>query len=246
MSRVARAVALTALTLCCASATVGCGVIDRPVSGTRVAQDVYVPLSENAFAMAVVDSSTRFDTYRAEMTSDDMSMDIRIRFEDDGEFSFRSTVDEAGDVVTMLGLDGEVYVRDKGQRTFFQFPDELAAQMLADIEMGQPLTMARDFASGMESLEYGGAFNVDYGKAHQYDVTMSDEFLAEQLRIEPEQVPNVVYRMWLDDTHLLHRITTWVETYRVDFRISEWGEPVEVEAPPKHLVKPLPMPTDAT
>lgn len=246
MSRVARAVALTALTLCCAPAFTGCGVVDRPVSGVPVEQAVYRPLSEDTFAAEMVEATLRYDTYRFELTSDVVSMDMDVRQGPDDQFAMKGTIEESSRTATMVVVDDEVYVRARARRVYFQFPDHLAKQLLADVSMSQPAAMAEDFASGIESVEYGGAYDVFYGTAHRYDLVLTDEFVAEQLGIEPDQVPEFSYRMWLDDTHLPHRLTTTVMGVVADVRLDEWGEPVDIEKPPSRLVEPLPMPTDAT
>lgn len=246
MSRVARAVALTALTLCCAAATVGCAVVDPPVSGARVEQHVYVPLTETIFAEAMVDATLGYETYRLELTSDVVSMDMDVRQGPDGQMAMKGTIEDTSGAATMVVVDDEVYVRARGRRIYFQFPDHLAKQLLADVSMSQPAAMVEDFASGIESVEYNGAYEVFYGTAHRYDLVLTDEFVADQLGIEPDQVPDFSYRMWLDDAHLPHRLTTTVMGAVADVRLDEWGEPVDVEAPPERLVEPLPMPTDAT
>lgn len=245
MSRVARAVALTALTLCCAAAAVGCGVVDRPVSGVRVDQVVYVPLTEDSFAEAASAASTRHDTFHLEVSSPLLSMDVDVRLGPDDEVELAGTMTEGSSPPgTVVAVDGEVYVRAQGTRVYYELPDDLAKQMRAAIRVTRPMTQADDFEAAIESLEYVGVYDVEYGAAHRYDISLDKRFVAENTGVPIDQVPDISYRMWLDDSHLLHRFTTTVLGSVADGTYSAWGDPVEIERPPRRLVEPLPMPTE--
>lgn len=244
MSRGNRALTLAALALSLAPlALTGCGMVDDARWARMPAG--YLPMTEESLPAAMTQAMFSHDTAHMEMTAGEESMSMDVRFGEGEEPAMTGTYRDGESVATMVVLDGKVYVREEGDPTYFQFPDQLADQVLAEMEMSNPKEMAADLRSGIESVQYGGAHEVEYGPAHRYDVTMREEFIAEELGVPAGSVPDFSYRMWFDDDNLLRRFSVITdEGTAADVTFSEWGEPVEIEAPPPGRVEPLPMPSD--
>lgn len=242
-----RALPLAALVLSL-SALTGCGAVDDYAGWHRApGPDGYRPMTESTFAGAMTQAMFEYETTHFEMTILDESMSMDVRFGASDDLAMTGTYDDGKSVATMLVVDGEVYVRDGRDDTYFQFPDQLADQMLAQMEVSNPTAMADDFRSGIDTVAYGGANEVAYGPAHRYEVTMSKEFLADELDLPIEAVPDFNYRMWFDDDNLLRRFqVVFDDGIAADVTFSDWGVPVDVEPPPSGQVEPLPMPTDET
>lgn len=227
----------------------GCGAMeDSRVMDDYRAEKVpvgYLPLTEKTFATAMTSSMFQYDTVHMEMEVVNEAMSMDVRFGDEGDTAMAGTYDDGRSIGKMVLVDGEVYYRDEGDAVYFQFPDQLADQMIAEMEMSNPAEMSADFRSGIDSVEYDGANEVSYGPAHRYEVTMRSEFLAEELDIPLQSVPEFRYRIWMDDDHLVRRFQVIFEGgTAVDVTFTEWGEPVEITAPPADQVEPLPMPSD--
>ncbi|RHW27165.1 hypothetical protein D0Z08_10905 [Nocardioides immobilis] len=239
-----RALPLAATALALPALVSGCRLVDSHWQLIE-AEPGYVPLTEATFADAITEAMFRHPTMHLEMEAGvgTMSMDVRYGATDD-DLAMTGTYDDGVTVGEMTIVDGEAYFRDEGERIYFQLPDYLVDQVLAEMSMGSPAEMASTFESGIETLEYGASHEVEYGMTHRYDVRMRKEFLADELDVPIERVPDVTYRLWLDDHNLLRRMIVVAMGETVDATFSEWGEPVTIEAPPPGQVEPLPVPTD--
>lgn len=229
-----------------ASTLTGCAAAKDYAGWEKVGNRGYAPLTADTFARGMSDPMYRYDTVHMDMEIAEQTMSMDVRF-GGGEPAMSGTFDDGKAVGSMVLVDGEVYYRDEGAPTYYQFPDRLADEMLAEMEMSDPTEMADDFTAGIDSVDYWGSVDVAYGPAHRYDITMRKEFMAAELGLPIEDVPDFSFRMWLDDDNLVRRYLMLAEGAPAgDVTFSDWGDPVTIEAPPADQVEPLPMPTDET
>lgn len=245
MSRGKRALSAAAIALSLTVAASGCG-LDRLDGMTRIPlEEGYVPLTRANFAEVTTEAMYLARTAHMEMEVDGgvTSMDL-VLGASERELAMSGTYDDGETVGEMVLVDGEVYVRDEGDRIYYQFPDYLADEMFAEIGTGSPAAIVADFEEGIETLEAGLSHEVAYGTTHEYRVTMRKEFLADELDIPLEKVPDFRYRIWLDDDNLYRRVVVNVMGTELDMTYSDWGKEVSIEAPPPRLVEPLPVPSE--
>lgn len=239
-----RRLPLVALSLLVSTLPSGCGVIGaEPMSKLEVR---YLPLTTETFAAVTTRTMFRSETTHMDLTIGDESMAMDLRLGESDELAMAGTYDDGTSVARMRFVDGEVYIRDETDPVWFQFPDYLADQVTAEMDMGNPATMTADFAGGIESVTYLGAHEVEYGQTHRYDLTMRKDYLADELGIPLSEVPDVAYTVWLDDDYLMRRVNTYTMGYVAVVEFGAWGEPVTIEPPPAGQVDPLPVPTDDT
>ena len=153
----------------------------------------------------------------------------------------------AGQSIEMRMVDGIIYM-NMGQMTNNKFvsfdlsdADSLPPGMDQLTSNLDPLGAAMDgFEKGVESVVFVGDEEVDGDDLGHYEVKV-DASKLEQFKQFPvdrqEQMPKeVVYDMWLDDQNRMRKLATTMEVeanaVTVEVALSEWGEPVDIAAPP--------------
>jgi hypothetical protein len=97
-----------------------------------------------------------------------------------------------------------------------------------------PLAALRAMKAGVRSVEYAGAETVDGAKADHYVMTV--DTAAVMRAMGQGSVPGLPrtlrYDVWMDGADRLVRTTFELSGMTTDLRMSKWGEPVTVTAPP--------------
>ena len=91
------------------------------------------------------------------------------------------------------------------------------------------------FGTGLKKLHYVGNESVDGENMDHYVLTVDT---AAGLKALGQQVPGGVpktmtYDLWLDSDHLMRRMKMDLSGLSMDSRLSKWGEPVHIVAPPR-------------
>lgn len=158
------------------------------------------------------------------------------------------------DPLEMRMVDGVMYMNagpmSQGKYLAFDFNDaaNLPPGMDGFTEQVDPLGGFADFEDSIRSVTYVGEEDVDGEQLRHYEVTV-DTKAADGFQGLPsgKGVPKeAVFDFWVDDDFLARRMSTSLDagaqSVSMDIRMSDWGVPVDIEAPPaKEILDPSQM-----
>ncbi|MDP9443389.1 MAG: LppX_LprAFG lipoprotein [Actinomycetota bacterium] len=113
-------------------------------------------------------------------------------------------------------------------------------QMLRAIDPSRSLAALK----AITSLERVGEETVDGVETTEYAVTVDTRkaLRAQGVPVPPGQLPDEIdYRLWVDDDDLVRRFSFDLQGVSMQMTFSDWGEPVNITAPPRRLVTELPQ-----
>jgi hypothetical protein len=91
------------------------------------------------------------------------------------------------------------------------------------------------FGSGLKKVEYVGSESVDGEDMDHYVLTVDSSSTLKKLGQQaPAGIPRTTtYDLWLDKHQLVRRMQMQLAGISMDTRLSDWGKPVHVTAPPR-------------
>lgn len=151
------------------------------------------------------------------------------------------TVDLQGQTLQMRQVDGLLYISGppatptgKWVEIDPQDTSNPMAQQFAGLAKSGSLTTTFDaFKDGLQKVQYVGEEEIDGETTHHYVFTVDSAKAAEaQGQMMPPGAPEeLTYDVWLTDDDLMRRVTFELGTVKAVIDATDWGEPVEVEAP---------------
>jgi hypothetical protein len=152
-----------------------------------------------------------------------------------------------GGEVRVVAADGELFASLPGRTpegTFVRIdPEDPAMGPLADqVESMDPLSSFDAFDAGLQEVTFVGEETVDGIEMERYRLEVDTAAAAEgQGEPSPAGVPEtVVYDLWLDDEDHMRRMTFDLAGVEAVMTMSDWGEPVDVSAPPADKIVEVP------
>ncbi len=108
-------------------------------------------------------------------------------------------------------------------------------------EQLDPLAAFRQMEPALQSVTFVGTEEVDGEELSHYELVLDSSKMKSLQQMPgaaalPEQIG---YDLWFDDQFRARRMTLQLETAQpvdVEVELSEWGEPVDIEAPPANQV----------
>jgi hypothetical protein len=146
--------------------------------------------------------------------------------------------------IEMILLDGTLYMNmgslTQGKYVTLDLDDPSAEQFFGGLQSQVNLAeTTRMLEDSITSFEEAGSETVDGVETTKYVVTVDTEKFFDQQGGLGELPPSVdvpdslTYTYWVDDEDLPVRVTTDMGGLgAMDMSFSDWGEPVEIEAPP--------------
>jgi hypothetical protein len=181
-----------------------------------------------------------------------MSMEGDLRYDGDSPV-LRMTLESAafaGAVAEIRVIGGVMYMsippmtpEGKFLRIDPDDPDNPFGPAMSGLtEQVDPLTTFDGFEAGLKNLEYVGEESVS-GEAMDHYVLTVDTAKASKAQGQtamPGMPPTLDYDLWLDDEDLMRKVGFEIPGgASMDMTMSDWGEPVTVEAPAaKDIVEP--------
>lgn len=112
---------------------------------------------------------------------------------------------------------------------------------LGGVTQGDPLATFEAFDAGLRTARYVGREDVDGEEMSRYVLTVDGEAAAKAQGTPQGALPkDLTYDLWLDDDDLMRRVQYPMTGGGVTISMSEWGEPVRIEAPPRSAIMQLP------
>jgi hypothetical protein len=105
-----------------------------------------------------------------------------------------------------------------------------------------PVQAFEQFAAGLEKVEYVGAEDVEGEQLDHYVLTLDTAKVEMLQQAGTQGLPKELkYDLWLDDEDRMRQVKLDLgSTASVDMRVFDWGEPVDIKAPPASDVAPMP------
>lgn len=238
---------------------------DEPSEAVETTESSEPPASEEPEAEESLDPATFVDDVlgaMTDLTTAHMSMTMEggpMGMSMEGDIDYTSTPPNMAMTMTnaMLGK-GEMQVRMVDGVMYMQMPQlgdgkwikmdmkgagsPLSGDMLDQMDPGASLEMMKD---AVTDVEYVGEEDVDGETLKHYTMTVRSDAvqdLQEELGTSGAQLPKVItYDLWTDADGMMRQTTMAMgDLGSVTIKLSNWGEPVEIEAPPKSEVMEMP------
>jgi hypothetical protein len=169
---------------------------------------------------------------------------------EDGEMEL--TVEAQGQSLDLRMVDGLIYVSGPpatpaGKWVSFdtQDPKDPLAQQFAQLAKSGDLTSTFDaFKAGLEKVEYVGQDEIDGDTTGHYVFTVdsAEAAKAQDQPAIPGAPEQLTYDVWLTQDDLMRRVSFDIASVNAVVDATEWGEPVDVEAPAKSDIVERPTP----
>lgn len=109
----------------------------------------------------------------------------------------------------------------------------MGRQIAASADQADPRKMYDQFERGLTKVESIGTQSVDGERMEAYDLTLdSKKALGNAGTASPGMPETVTYRVWLDGNDDMRKVTFEVTGVKATVRMSKYGEPVDITAPP--------------
>ena len=180
----------------------------------------------------------------------EMSIDGRMAMtEEFEEGEMELSVDVQGQSLDMRQVDGLFYIsgppatpEGKWLAVDPSDPNDPVAQQFAGLAKTGDLNTTFDaFREGIQDVEYVGEEEID-GEATDHYVFTVDAAKAAKAQgqpMTPGMPEELTYDVWLTEDDLMRPVSFELGPVAATVDATEWGEPVEVEAPPESdIVEP--------
>jgi hypothetical protein len=167
-------------------------------------------------------------------------MAMTEKFED-GEMEL--TVDFQGQSLQMRQVDGMLYISGAPMTPAGKWiaidpqdaQNPMAQQFAGLTKSGDLNTTFDAFREGLEDVEYVGEEEIDGDTTHHYVFTVDAAKAAEAQGqpMPPGGPEQLTYDVWLTEDDLMRRVSFELGPVKAVIDATDWGEPVEVEAPAK-------------
>lgn len=150
-------------------------------------------------------------------------------------------------------VDGTMYLSVPGQadaasawyRIDLDDPDNPLADLMGGMEALDPRATIESFGKGLEKVVYKGEESVEGVDTTHYEVTGDTSSVTSGAgagKGAAAKLPETLtYDVWLDEEdRLIHMEADLDEQGSMSLTMTDWGEPVEIEAPPKEQVRDYP------
>lgn len=192
----------------------------------------YEPYSAREFTEAVGEAMADQETVRMRLNGPGLSMDLRVRLGEGDELEMAGTVGTGDSRLEMIVADGRAYSRFPGEDRYRFLSRKDSADLLAEMGDLSPERVISDLRHALDGIEYVGVEIVDGVELFRYDAMASRALNAELLGEAAADRVEVDYRFWIDADDLIHKALLDGLGVQSLLRMSEWGEDVDIEAPP--------------
>jgi hypothetical protein len=116
---------------------------------------------------------------------------------------------------------------------------------LSSVTQGDPRQTFDAFEAGLQKARYVGEEQVDGETLDHYVLTVDAAKAAEAQGMGGQGAAagpkTLTYDLWIDDQNLMRKITMDSGGVDLTMEMSQWGEPVTVEAPPASAIMQMPQ-----
>ncbi|QIX27056.1 LppX_LprAFG lipoprotein [Nocardioides sp. JQ2195] len=212
------------------------------------------------FATTIKDSFTKVDTASVKMELVNaglaMTADGKLDYTGDApKMSMTMSAPAFGEqAIKARVVDGKMYMAmpmlgSGTSDTFFQIdlddPENPLAQSMGGLSSFDPKSTVEMFGQGIEKVTMVGDDSVNGVHTQHYVVTTNTEEFAKSLGDDADLVPkDLTYDVWLDDEGRMAKMEAELDAQgSMTLTMSDWGEPVNIVAPPANKIQDFPSGT---
>lgn len=138
-------------------------------------------------------------------------------------------------------VDGVMYMKQTSGGKFQKIDrsDPAMGNLLDQLSSFGPESSVSAMRGAVQKVEHAGTETMDGVKVDKYHVTVDSASLAKTLGsgAAGANLPKTVtYDLYVDRDHLMRRIDMSVAGQELTMKVSRWGEPVDIAAPPASQV----------
>ena len=197
--------------------------------GERLTKDNLVP----TMLAAMRDKKT------AHMSMDigsSISADADVRYSASGT-EMKMSMDMGPTKAVVILVDGVVYMQQTAGGKYTRITKDTPGMgpFISGMSGLSPDASVAAMRGALKKVEYAGTDTVDGDKVSKYHVTADTSAMAQTLGESAGQsgLPaTVTYDLYVDDDHLMRRIDMTIGEQKINMLVSDWGKPVDIEAPP--------------
>jgi hypothetical protein len=143
---------------------------------------------------------------------------------------------------TMILVDEVVYLQQAAGGKFYKIDknDPSFGDTLGQLSSFGPESSIAAMKDALKKVEYVGTDTIGGDKVSRYKVTVDTEAVSGALggvAGSEDLAKTVTYDLYVDDAHLMRRIDMTVAEQDIRMTISDWGKPVDIEAPPASKIQ---------
>ena len=147
-----------------------------------------------------------------------------------------------GNKIGLITIGNDTYTRIPGLTPSGKWIKADAEAVGADVPAPDPNANAENFSDGVTEVVFVGEDDVDGVATEHYRLTVDSTEISDPDEVSTTEVPETfVYDVWLDeDDHTVKFATDLGDNGTVEAILSDFGEPVSIEAPAKSDLVSLP------
>ncbi|MDC5697489.1 LppX_LprAFG lipoprotein [Intrasporangium calvum] len=204
----------------------------------------------DSFVAALLAGSTKMTTAHVEMAMEiegqavTMSGDMKMA----GASPAMQMTMDMGEAMSldMILLESSLFLKgipglEPGKWAKVAVTGAMAEEFEKSLQQADPAQLAATYEKAVKDVKFVGAEEVDGEPVQHYEVTMDTKALGDTLPQDAKDLPDtVVYDMWLDADNRLRQVVYSVAGAEVEMKMSNYGEPVDISAPPAADVVEVP------
>jgi hypothetical protein len=148
----------------------------------------------------------------------------------------------------MVLVDKKVYIKGfpglaAGKWAVIDSSSTLGKQLSTSLDQADPSKMYDQFGAAVKDVRFVGEDTVDGEKTWKYDLTLDTTAMQAKLpAAQKAKMPaTITYTAWLDEKNQLRKVTFDLSGVKAEMRMSKYGEPVDITAPPAGDTVKAPM-----
>jgi hypothetical protein len=164
-----------------------------------------------------------------------------LRYSDSGtEMTMQMTM--GGTKATVILVGGVMYIQQAAGGKFVKIDksDPSMGNLLEQMSSMGPEASVKAMKNGLKKVQYAGTETVDGDTLSKYDVTVDTAAVTKALgaaAASADLPKTVTYKLYVDGDNLMRRVDMQVSGQKIVMKVSDWGKPVVIKAPPASQIQ---------
>jgi hypothetical protein len=165
-----------------------------------------------------------------------VSADADVRYTGSST-EMKMSMDMGPTKAAVILVDGTMYLQqsDGGKYTKITKDTPGFGELLGQMSSFGPQSSIAAMQGGLKKVEYAGTDKVDGDKVSKYHVTVDTEAISGALGgaagTGTDLPKTVTYDLYVDSENLMRRVDMTVSGQHITMVVTDWGKPVDIEAP---------------
>jgi hypothetical protein len=172
-------------------------------------------------------------------SSMDATADLRYG---DGDTSMKMQMTMGTTKASVIIVDGVMYIQQAAGTKYSKIgkDDPSMGNLLDQMSSFGPEASVAAMKDGLKKVEYAGTETVDGEELTKYHVTVDTAAVTKSLgsSADASGLPKTVtYEFYVDGDNLMRRVDMEISGQKIVMKVSNWGKPVTIVAPPASQVQ---------